>query len=218
MSFVTMNASNVGWCATYNGHAASGFWTGPQLLWHINCLELLAVLLALWRSGRCCLASTCWSAWSTLRPFCTSTGRVVYDHVACHNSPAISLKSLRAVHILVIHILNRAADVLSRQLTFPGEWRLHPESTQGNSGKPGCLPRVLPRPVVWLPDQGPLGTDALVHSWPWALRKYVFPPVSLLTQTCGCYHSTSRCSGRPVPGKARSHCEVPKGSQEVASS
>ncbi len=101
MSFVTMNASNVGWCATYNGHAASGFWTGPQLLWHINCLELLAVLLALWRSGRCCLASTCWSAWSTLRPFCTSTGRVVYDHVACHNSPAIS-KSLRAVHILVI--------------------------------------------------------------------------------------------------------------------
>ncbi len=122
-----MNASNVGWCATYNGHAASGFWTGPQLLWHINCLELLAVLLALWRSGRCCLASTCWSAWSTLRPFCTSTGRVVYDHVACHNSPAIS-KSLRAVHILVIHILNRAADVLSRQLTFPGEWRLHPET------------------------------------------------------------------------------------------
>ncbi len=91
-------------------------------------------------------------------------------------------------------------------------------STQGNSGKPGCLPRVLPRPVVWLPDQGPLNTDALVHSWPWALRKYVFPPVSLLAQTCGCYHSTSRCSGRPVPGKARSHCEVPKGSQEVASS
>ncbi len=95
MSFVTMNASNAGWCTTYNGHAASGFWTGPQLLWHINCLELLAVLLALWRSGRCCLASTCWSAWSTLRPFCTSTGRVVYDHVSCHNSPAISSFGVR---------------------------------------------------------------------------------------------------------------------------
>ncbi len=95
MSFVTMNASNAGWCTTYNGHAASGFWTGPQLLWHINCLELLPVLLALWRSGRCCLASTCWSAWSTLRPFCTSTGRVVYDHVSCHNSPAISSFGVR---------------------------------------------------------------------------------------------------------------------------
>ncbi len=28
-----------------------------------------------------------------------------------------------------------------------------------------------------------LGTDALAHSWPWALRKYAFPPVSLLAQT-----------------------------------
>ncbi len=29
----------------------------------------------------------------------------------------------------------------------------------------------------------PLGTDALAHSWPQALRKYGFPPVSLLAQT-----------------------------------
>ncbi len=33
------------------------------------------------------------------------------------------------------------------------------ESSRGNSGKPSCLPRVLPRPIVWLPDQGPLCTD-----------------------------------------------------------
>ncbi len=32
-----------------NGSAASRVWTGPQLHWHINCLELLAVLLALRR-------------------------------------------------------------------------------------------------------------------------------------------------------------------------
>ncbi len=31
--------------------------------------------------------------------------------------------------------------------------------------------------------EDPLGTDALAHSWPRALRKYVFPPVSLLAQT-----------------------------------
>ncbi len=31
--------------------------------------------------------------------------------------------------------------------------------------------------------EGPLGTDALAHSWPQDLRKYAFPPVSLLTQT-----------------------------------
>ncbi len=31
--------------------------------------------------------------------------------------------------------------------------------------------------------EGPLGTDALAHSWPRALCKYAFPPVSLLAQT-----------------------------------
>ncbi len=42
-----------GWGATYNGHAVSGVWTGPQLRWHINCLELLAVRLALSRLRGC---------------------------------------------------------------------------------------------------------------------------------------------------------------------
>ncbi len=31
--------------------------------------------------------------------------------------------------------------------------------------------------------EGTLGTDALAHSWPRGLRKYAFPPVSLLAQT-----------------------------------
>ncbi|KAI2668937.1 ORF V: Enzymatic polyprotein [Labeo rohita] len=46
---VTTDASKTGWGAVCNGQAASGVWTGPRLLWHINCLELLAVLLALKR-------------------------------------------------------------------------------------------------------------------------------------------------------------------------
>ncbi|KAL0198547.1 hypothetical protein M9458_007087, partial [Cirrhinus mrigala] len=47
---VTTDASKTGWGATCNGQAASGVWTGSRLFWHINCLELLAVLLALRRS------------------------------------------------------------------------------------------------------------------------------------------------------------------------
>ncbi len=44
---VFTDASATGWGATYNRHAVSGVWMGPQLRWHINCLELLAVRLAL---------------------------------------------------------------------------------------------------------------------------------------------------------------------------
>ncbi len=46
---VTMDPSSAGWCTTCNGQAASRFWTGPRLIWHINCLELLAVLLVVQR-------------------------------------------------------------------------------------------------------------------------------------------------------------------------
>ncbi|KAL0192227.1 hypothetical protein M9458_010523, partial [Cirrhinus mrigala] len=41
--------SKMGWGAICNRQAASGSWTGPRLQWHINCLKLLAVLLALRR-------------------------------------------------------------------------------------------------------------------------------------------------------------------------
>ncbi len=46
---VSTDASAMGWGAMCNGHAAAGLWTGPRLQWHVNCLELLAVWLALRR-------------------------------------------------------------------------------------------------------------------------------------------------------------------------
>ncbi|KAL0173695.1 hypothetical protein M9458_029663, partial [Cirrhinus mrigala] len=43
------DAFKTGWGAVCNGQAASDSWIGPRLQWHINYLELLAVLLALRR-------------------------------------------------------------------------------------------------------------------------------------------------------------------------
>ncbi len=44
---VTTDASMMGWGAVFEGRPASGEWTGEFLSWHINCLELRAVFLAL---------------------------------------------------------------------------------------------------------------------------------------------------------------------------
>ncbi len=57
------------------------------------------------------------------------------------------------------------------------------ETLRGRSGRPVCLPGHVSLPVVFLPVRGTLGTDALACSWPRGLRKYAFPPVSLLAQT-----------------------------------
>ncbi len=44
---VATDASSMDWGATCNRQAALGLWTGPRLIWYINCLELWAVHLAL---------------------------------------------------------------------------------------------------------------------------------------------------------------------------
>ncbi len=192
---VTTDASSTGWGATCNGQAASGLWTGPRLLWHINCLELWAVHLAL-RQFRPLLLG------KHVLVRMDNTAAVSYINrlggIRSHRMSQLArhlllwshtqFKSLRAVHIP--GQLNRAADALSRQLTFPGEWRLHPETIRLIWSRFGeaqvdlfASPESSHCQLYFSLTEGPLGTDALAHSWPRALRKYAFPPVSLLAQT-----------------------------------
>lgn len=56
------------------------------------------------------------------------------------------------------------------------------ELIQGHTGRPVCLPGVLPPPALLLPYRALLGTDVFAHSWARGLRKYAFPPVRLLVQ------------------------------------
>ncbi len=192
---VTTDASSTGWGATCNGQAASGLWTGPRLLWHINCLELWAVHLAL-RQFRPLLLGKHVLVRTDNNAAVSYINRLggIRSHRMSQLARHLLLwshtqfKSLRAVHIP--GQLNRAADVLSRQLTFPGEWRLHPETIRLIWSRFGeaqvdlfASPESSHCQLYFSLTEGPLGTDALAHSWPRALRKYAFPPVSLLAQT-----------------------------------
>ncbi len=166
-----------------------------RLLWHINCLELWAVHLALRQFrplllGKHVLVRT------------DNTAAVSYikrlGGIRSHRMSQLArhlllwsptqFKSLRAVHIP--GKLNRAADALSRQLSFPGEWLLHPETIRLIWSRFGeaqvdlfASPESSHCQLYFSLTEGPLGTDALAHSWPRALRKYAFPPVSLPAQT-----------------------------------
>ncbi len=192
---VSTDASATGWGAMCNGHAAAGLWTGPQLQWHINCLELLAVWLAL-RRFRTLLHE------KHILVRSDNTAIVAYiNHQGGLRSRRMSqlsrhlllwsqkhLRSLRAVH--VPGELNRAADEFSRQHALPGEWRLHPKVLQLIWRHFGdaqvdlfASPDTSHCQLFFSLSEGTLGTDALACSWPRCLRKYAFPPVSLLAQT-----------------------------------
>ncbi len=193
---VSTDASATGWGAMCNGHAAAGLWTGPQLQWHINCLELLAVWLALRRFQNAATREACTgSARTTLRPLVHQPpGRSTLPSHVATRPPSPPLES-EASEVASRRSCPRRAQPCSRRaLTSArpsGRMRLHPEVLQliwrcfgDRSGRPVCLPGHVSLPVVFSPcPRGTLGTDALACSWPRGLRKYAFPPVSLLAQT-----------------------------------
>ncbi len=191
---VYTDASAKGWGATFNGLAVSGVWTSPQLHWHINCLELLALHLALNRlkrrlRGEHILVHT--DSTATIA-YISRQGGLRSRHMSqlvCHLLPwsRKHLRSLRAIHIP--GLLNRTANELSRA-ALPGEWRLHPQMVQLIWRCFGLAQVDLFASLetshcqlFYSLAEGTLDTDALAHSWPRGLRKYAFHPVSLLAQT-----------------------------------
>ncbi len=161
-----------------NGHAAAGLWTGLQLQWHINCLKLLAVWLAL-RHFKTLLHE------KHVLVRTDNTGTIAYiNHQGGLRSRRMSqlarhlllwsqkhLRSLHAVH--VPGKLNRAADELSRQPTLLEEWRLHPEVLQLIWRRFGdaqvdlfASPDTSHCQLFFSLSEGTLCTDALAHSWP----------------------------------------------------
>ncbi|KAL0165108.1 hypothetical protein M9458_040861, partial [Cirrhinus mrigala] len=181
------NAAPHGSTHVGNGQAASGSWTGPRLLWHINCLELLAVLLVLRRflpmlrhkHVLVCTDNTATVAYINRQGGLRSRRMSqLARHLLLWSQTR--LKSLRAVHIP--GELNRAADQLSRQPTHPGEWRLHPQTVQliwSRFGKAQidlfASPESSHCQLYYSLSDAPLGRDALAHSWP--------PGPNLLAQT-----------------------------------
>ncbi|KAL0185479.1 hypothetical protein M9458_021176, partial [Cirrhinus mrigala] len=184
---VHTDASTTGWGAVCNGQAASGSWTGPRLLWHINCLELLAVVLALRR-----FLPMLRHKHVLVRTDNTATVAYINRQGGLHSRrmsqlarhlllwSQTRLKSLHAIHIP--GELNRAADQLSRQPTHPGEWRLHPQTVQLIWSRFGeaqidlfASPESSHCQLYYSLSEAPLGRDALAHSWP--------PGPNLLAQT-----------------------------------
>ncbi|KAI2650209.1 hypothetical protein H4Q32_000145 [Labeo rohita] len=181
------DASLTGWGAVMSGRPAQGLWTGRHLDWHINCLEMLAVFLALKYflpdlRDRHVLVRT------------DSTAVVYYiNHQGGLRSRPLyklahqilvwsqdKLLSLRAVHIP--GHLNVGADILSRQGPRAGEWMLHPEVVEqiweifGRAQLDLFATRENAQCPLWfsLVHPAPLGLDAMVQTWP-RLRLYAFP-------------------------------------------
>ncbi|KAL0165880.1 hypothetical protein M9458_037724, partial [Cirrhinus mrigala] len=120
------DASLTGWGAVMSGHPACGLWSGHQLTWHINCLEMLAVFRALkhflqdLRDRHVLVRADNTAVVSYINHQGGLRSRPLYK--LAHQILVWSqgkLLSLRAVY--VPGYLNLGADILSRQGPRPGD-------------------------------------------------------------------------------------------------
>ncbi len=126
------DASLNGWGAVMSGRLACGLWSGRHLMWHINCLEMLALFLAL----------NTFSRELRDRHVLVRTGNTAVVSYINHQGGLCSRHLYRLAHQILgwsqgkvlslrtVHIpghLNMVVDILSRQGPSPGEWMLHPE-------------------------------------------------------------------------------------------
>ncbi len=129
---LTTDDSLTGWGVILEGCSSQSLWNNHHLSWHNNCLEMLAVFLALknfladLRGHHVLVRSENTSVVSNIshqggsrsRPLCKLACQILLWSQG-------KLLSLRAAYIPGVH--NVGADILSRQGLRPGEWWLHPE-------------------------------------------------------------------------------------------
>ncbi len=101
-----------------------------------------------------------WSVRTALRPLRTSTDKVVYAPVACHNSPATSSSGVGSIWGRVVPFISRACS--TGQPTSCAPRRMETPSPDGPAdlatfwtctGRPVRVPRDVALPVVLLPDR-----------------------------------------------------------------
>lgn len=201
---VVTDASLSGWGAVWNHRTVRGTWSPQQKSEHINVLELRAVHLALmyflpFLEGRHVLvrSDNTSTVYHVNHQGGTRSGHSLREAQRLLRWASPRLASLRAMHLPGVQ--NTAADMLSRGKPPPGEWRLNPAVVQmiweryGRADVDLFASETSTHCPLWFSlsgPTGPLGQDALAHSWPDSLL-YAFPPIPLLMLTL---HRIDRCN------------------------
>ncbi len=189
---ITTDALMTGWGAVFEGRPASGEWKEEFLFWHINCLELRTVFLALkyflpvLGGYHIIVRTENMAVVSHINRQGGSRSRTL-DRLARRLLLWSQDKflSLRAVH--VPGVLNLAADFLSRQKLRPGEWMLNRQTVSqiwdlfGKAEVDLFASQESSQCPLWFSLSFPttLGIDAFAHPWP-NVSLYAFPPIKLI--------------------------------------
>ena len=190
---LTTDASNQGWGAVSDNLANGGRWTTFESQWHINALEMQAVLLGLESfhedtnhedililSDNSTTIAYINKMGGTHSFRCNKIARKIWDFA-----------EKRKLWLVATHIPgleNEEADFLSRNFSDDTEWSLCSEIFQiiiQNWGKPDIdlfasrLNHKVDKFVSWFNEPGTLAVNAFTLNWNKLGLIYVFPPFRL---------------------------------------
>ncbi|XP_067664264.1 uncharacterized protein [Haliotis asinina] len=190
-----VDASLLGWGAHLNGQTTSGLWSDAERKWHINNLEMQAVILAVhhWlpflTDSRLLVASDNSAVVWVIRNQGTTRSKELLDQMFLladlvdSNGIVIAARQIPSCK-------NILADALSRPgKPCPTEWMLHPNAFRQiccQLGRPlvdlfaTSFNHQLPTYVSPVPDLQAWAVNAMSLSWE-GLDVYAFPPPVLLT-------------------------------------
>ncbi len=189
---ITTDASMTGWGTVFEGRPASGEWKEEFLFWHINCLELRAVFLAL---------KYFLPVLGGYHIIVRMDNMAVVSHINRQGGSRLRTLDRLARHLLLwsqdkflylraVHVpgvLNLAADFLLRQKLKPGEWMLNRQTVSqiwdlfGKAEVDLFASQESSQCPLWFSLNFPttLGIDAFAHPWP-NVSLYAFPPIKLI--------------------------------------
>ncbi len=155
---VFTDASATGWGATYNWQAVSGVWTGPQRHWHINCIPCPGPPEGAFTGQACAGPYGQYCDCCVHQP---SRRSALPSHVATR-PPSPPLES-EASEVASRHSCPWCAQpcgrralksCAARRVATPSGGPADLGGVRRSSGRPVCLARNLPLPVVLLPVRG----------------------------------------------------------------
>lgn len=191
---IVSDASLKGWGAVSGQNKTNGRWSEMEKQWHINVLEMLAILFGLQSfikidnlnvrllSDNTTAVSYVNKKGGVHSRMCLQVAQKIWDFAEQHHIYLV------AAHIPGKH--NRIADMYSRNFKENTEWELHPslfKEIVKAWGKPEIdlfasrLNHKCKKYVAWKPDPSALLIDAFSINWNFSFV-YAFPPFCLISR------------------------------------
>lgn len=172
---IQTDASKLGWRAVCQDLRIWGTWSENESQYHINILELLAIIHAVKSFLK-----------QKIKSSCANSNRQQNSNDLCEQNGRHSVQSLQSISVRPMGMVHTTGDSRHHQDSSSWEVRsLHISDFNEQNNRLQCrsfckqVNTKLEQFISWLPDPEAIAHNALLHPWK-GIKGYAFPPFCLI--------------------------------------